>query len=61
MFKCKSNRHAWTRQEDAEKCCNGYKRCLAVGKPPADAENIRKEAGTPIGFYWLKEIANDQP
>ncbi len=29
-FVCKSEKHHWLNQSDADKCCNGYKRCLLV-------------------------------
>lgn len=30
MPHCKSGRHYWLNKDDAEKCCNGFRRCLDV-------------------------------
>lgn len=30
--KCKSGNHAWFFKEDADKCCNGYRRVQVWGK-----------------------------
>lgn len=34
-YECKTKRHVWFNREDAEKCCNGYKRILVVDSPNA--------------------------
>lgn len=31
-YKCKSGMHAWFFKEDAEKCCNGYRRVQVWGR-----------------------------
>lgn len=54
--KCKSGRHVWTRQEDAAKCCNGYRRVLILGDT-AKADRIAGEplpGGVLYGFAWAK-------
>jgi len=30
-MKCKSGKHEWLSQADADKCCNGYVRILVLG------------------------------
>jgi len=55
MFSCKSKKHWWSRQEDAEKCCNGYVRCLAIGSQPPGATSIQALAGTLCGREWVLE------
>jgi hypothetical protein len=54
MYQCKSGNHTWTQKEDAEKCCNGYIRCLAVGNLPQEAKHIRSITFARTGFYWKK-------
>ena len=48
---CKSGKHAWTRESDAAKCCNGFKRVLCLLK---DATVISRDPEGPFGFGWVK-------
>lgn len=57
MARCKSGRHEWTRAEDAERCCNGYKRVLLLGADVREASTLGHgtlEGATPYGFAWMK-------
>jgi hypothetical protein len=35
--KCKSGQHTWIFKEDAEKCCNGFRRILVFNDPKKPA------------------------
>lgn len=53
-YKCKSGLHAWLFREDAEKCCNGFRRILMIGSL---TEVDRRGAdllpgGMPYGYRW---------
>lgn len=52
MFKCASGKHVWTRQYDAEKCCNGYRRILVPGG--GDRQLI--VSGVSAGFEWVPVV-----
>ncbi len=54
-FTCKSGKHTWLRQEDAAKCCNGYRRILVLGDQPPNSRNIQTVAGVQAGRVWMKE------
>lgn len=51
---CKSGKHEWLSPQDAEKCCNGYRRELEI-----------KTIETPNGLamllsrQWVKIVARD--
>lgn len=61
MHQCKSGQHWWTRQSDADKCCNGWHRELCVAQVtlgetlPADATGVRYESGAMIGRVWVQD------
>ncbi len=64
MYFCKSKKHVWSNKEDAEKCCNGYKRVLVVRNIndealPEDAKAVKidPETGMQWGRIWVKEEA----
>lgn len=60
MPKCKSGIHNWFFQEDADKCCNGFRRVLligGVGIPPKDCDvtvNSTLPGGVMYGYKWEK-------
>lgn len=60
-YMCKSGRHAWTQPEDADKCCNGWRRELRVAQQtlhetlPQDARSVSYVAGALVGRVWVKE------
>lgn len=47
MYTCKSGQHSWFEEEDANKCCNEFKRVLSVGSVP---DTFR----TYFSFRWEK-------
>ena len=50
MFLCQSGKHWWTRDEDAEKCCNPrYIRVLSFGS----GDNTQMIDGQLIGRVWI--------
>jgi hypothetical protein len=54
MVKCKSGNHEWFFKEDAEKCCNGYRRVLVIGDT-RECNGIGKEplpGGSRYGYKW---------
>ena len=50
MVKCKSGLHEWIRQEDAQKCCNGYERVMILYPKPGDVD---RSCGW-YGYKWEK-------
>lgn len=64
MARCRSGHHEWLRPEDAEKCCNGYRRALIIG----DVSRCTTLGSTPLpggvryGYRWVRESqATPQP
>ncbi|RMG38129.1 MAG: hypothetical protein D6732_05535 [Methanobacteriota archaeon] len=62
MYLCKSKKHVWSSKEDAEKCCNGFKRITIVRKQgeenlPHGARMIRidPETGMQVCRIWVPE------
>jgi hypothetical protein len=47
---CKTRKHFWTTQEDAEKCCNGFKRVLVFDQGWDRFSGLC--AGVPYGYKW---------
>ena len=58
--KCKSGQHTWLFREDAEKCCNGFRRVLVIGKAGMvmkDCNNVGSEplpGGVMYGYKWVQ-------
>lgn len=50
MHKCKSGKHVWTTQADADKCCNGYVRVLVLG----GGANQQECGGVSCGRAWIQ-------
>lgn len=54
MYRCKSGKHWWLSKEDAEKCCNGYKRVLCIGDiQGCDRTVYEDETETMYGYKWV--------
>lgn len=53
MHVCKSGRHWWLNKEDAEKCCNGYRRILVLD----GGHNQQECAGVMVGRKWVRDEA----
>lgn len=56
MAYCKTGRHLWTNDEDARRCCNGYRRVLEIGNVSA-CNVIGSEAlpgGYLYGYRWVR-------
>ncbi|MBU4220819.1 MAG: hypothetical protein KKA10_04225 [Euryarchaeota archaeon] len=57
--KCKSGNHTWLFKEDADKCCNGFRRVLAIGNvgiAPKDCDRVCHEplpGGGRYGYKWV--------
>ena len=57
--KCRSGQHAWIFREDAEKCCNGFRRVLVIGNAVIvmkDCNNVGSEhlpGGVMYGYKWV--------
>jgi hypothetical protein len=54
MVKCKSGRHEWLFEEDAQKCCNGYRRVLVIGNIK-ECNTVGREklpGGFRYGYKW---------
>jgi len=60
MPKCKSGIHNWFFPEDAEKCCNGFRRVLLIGNvgiPPKGCDVLITDTlpgGVKYGYKWEK-------
>lgn len=57
MVKCKSGMHEWFYPEDAQKCCNGFKRILVIGNI-SECSNIGHDplpGGKRYGYKWIPE------
>jgi len=58
--KCKSGNHTWLFKEDAEKCCNGFRRVLVIGNvdiAPKDCDRVCHEplpGGVMYGYRWVQ-------
>jgi hypothetical protein len=54
LYKWKSGQHAWFSKEDAEKCCNGFRRILVIGSligvDRSGADPL--PGGVPYGYKW---------
>jgi len=48
-MRCKSGRHEWFNQADADKCCNGFLRILVLG----GGDNQQECAGVAVGRAWM--------
>lgn len=58
MFLCRTKKHVWRKQQDAEKCCNGYRRKLVFGDDiPSDHAEVYVESETGMRFtrIWVEE------
>jgi len=57
--KCRSGQHTWIFKEDAEKCCNGFRRMLVIGNAGMvmkDCNNVGSEllpGGVMYGYKWV--------
>jgi hypothetical protein len=53
-YKCKSGQHAWLFREDAEKCCNGFRRILMIGSlTGVDRRGADPlPCSVPYGYKW---------
>jgi len=47
--RCRSGKHVWTDQADAEHCCNGFLRILVIGA----GVNQQVDAGVTLGRAWM--------
>ncbi len=60
MPKCKSGIHNWLFLEDAEKCCNGFRRVLLIGNvgiAPKECDVVVTDmlpGGVIYGYKWEK-------
>lgn len=54
IMKCKLGNHEWIHQEDADKCCNGYKRILVFGDTTgcSNRGSDLLPGGTRYGYKW---------
>lgn len=56
-MRCTSGRHEWTNPEDAEKCCEGFKRVLVIG----DTIGCNNHGSSPLpggtyyGYRWEQQ------
>ena len=57
MHLCKSGKHRWTNQDDAEKCCNGYRRVLVIG----GGTNQQPAGGVMCGRRWVPNSPPTSP
>ncbi len=46
MHKCKSGQHLWLFKEDADKCCNGFRRVLVINPSHASGGHVS------YGYRW---------
>jgi hypothetical protein len=56
MPMCKSGNHNWLFQEDADKCCNGFRRVLMIGNIKG-CDRIGRESlpnNIKYGYKWEK-------
>jgi len=53
--KCKSGNHAWIFKEDAEKCCNGFRRVLVIDDLRVCDRVVseRLPGGVSYGYAWV--------
>jgi len=52
--KCRSGNHAWLFKEDAEKCCNGFRRVLVLNNP-GECDSVVSDllpGGVSYGYKW---------
>jgi len=56
MYQCKSGSHWWLHEEDAAKCCNGWRRILVLG----GGQNQQACAGVQLGRRWVKSAPVDE-
>ena len=61
-MKCKSGRHEWFDAESARRCCNGWRKIMALTRlelEEAGAELIRMRHGDNLGIYdgWIRDEA----
>ena len=54
MYQCKLSKHTWTHAEDAEKCCNGFRRILNVGRAATGQAHARYEEATLVTNSWMR-------
>lgn len=54
-MRCKSGRHEWTDERDAAKCCNGWRRVLAIGPQllPEDRRAGILPGPSLYGYQWV--------
>jgi hypothetical protein len=54
--KCKSGNHTWLFKEDAEKCCNGFRRMLVIDDLRACDRVVseRLPGGVSYGYGWVQ-------
>lgn len=59
MYRCKSGKHWWTDETDAQKCCNGWTRTLVVLQPgepaPEHLESLQVIDGALTGRAWVQD------
>lgn len=53
MVKCKSGLHEWIRDEDAQKCCAGYRRVMILYPRPEEVDKF-------CGWYGYRWVPDDQ-
>ena len=57
---CRSGLHAWLFKEDADKCCNGFRRVLVIGNVgivPKGCDRVGSEplpGGVMYGYRWVQ-------
>ena len=53
---CKSGKHEWSREEDASKCCAGYRRVAVFGDDAIRSSEVPLiydgQSETLIGYRW---------
>ena len=61
MFFCRTKRHVWKSPNDADKCCNGYKRIMVCGSdiPPGTPDvQINSRSGVKFCRIWVRDEMN---
>jgi hypothetical protein len=67
MYQCKSGRHVWFSQDDADKCCDPqYRHILVLASPdkplPPDTASIARIGNQLYGRLWQRvEVEEETP
>ena len=63
MYACKSGKHWWIDEADAQKCCNGWHRELRIAQPgvplPVGA-SVTVAGATLVGYVWARDEQRTQ-